>query len=452
MLDFAETIAGFVPKGRAIKTFYIQLAPLLVKNLIPRQPAGTYTNKVRHFCLFINHETNIIFAGIEVLVYLTFIPNQNLKQYIFVSKCDTVGLERLPGIRVSLLIEAILSFISNFNVNLYGVRQPREHSGKTRPSRAHDASPNPPTYDTCQNLASVTLRNAVRLMQQDSRVYLNWSHYRGPSTPNTNTILIKAGSQIDTQDIYISLFARAAPQYLFPLLAKSPHKHVLSGEKLVAWWLHVIERVTSSSVSSPSSGWRGRLMIPGADDRAIERYLAHFSKSKWLPGCLFAQNPASLAVASIPLFPDDPKGRFLEHVVVEERYRKFTTLGFYHELGYRQEFRTSEIVGLLGCSHVNMPVTLSKLSPQVAVGLTDYKAIVDILQATDFSSKTDAIKTISERIPERLKQVEHNCAFAEVMGKCQMQSTYNVPSSLNAAPKPVNSLNHLVKRKRQKLG
>lgn len=449
MLDFAKTIARYVPEGCVVKTFYIQLAPLLVKNLIPRQPPGTYTNKIRHFCLFINPLTNIIFAGIEVLVYLTFIPGQNLNQYIFVSKCDTVGLERVPGIRVSLLIEGVLSFITNFNVNLYGIHQPQEDSDKRHPSQARRASLSHTFFDTRQNHTSVTLHNAVRLLQQDPGIFLHWSHYQALSTPKISISAKASGPPIGVQNVSISLFARAAPQYLFPLLANSPHKHLLSGEKLVAWWLNVIDRVTSPADLSHSSKWQGRLLIPGTDTRAIERYLIHFSKTKWLPGCIFAQDLENLAIASVPLFPDDPKGRFLEHVVVEERYRKFTTLAFYHELGYRQEFRTSDIVGLLGCSHVNVPVPPSKMSQQAAVGLKGYKAIVEILQATDFSNKTDTIKTIAERIPGRLK--DHNCAFAEVMGKCQSLDGKNNNALSKTTPKTVNSLNHLVKRKKQKL-
>ena len=78
----------------------------------------------------------------------------------------------------------------------------------------------------------------------------------------------------------------------------------------------------------------------------------------WKEGDIFMGSPQDIAVYKIPVFPDDPKSRFLEHLVEESRAKTTRLSAFWTELQARQEFRLGVTVSVIGVSGLitNTPI------------------------------------------------------------------------------------------------
>jgi regulator of Ty1 transposition protein 109 len=136
----------------------------------------------------------------------------------------------------------------------------------------------------------------------------------------------------------IQLFARSQPQYIFPFSATNGRKHILDDTQLIKWWLRVL---------SPLNG-KGKVYIPGVDKYKIQSYYP--SASKWEcapPGLQSEGDMGVLARDVVPVFPDDPKARFL-HDLKGDGQLSTTTLGQFWELmEHRQECSSGRLVGFI---------------------------------------------------------------------------------------------------------
>ncbi|GMM29329.1 H3 histone acetyltransferase [Martiniozyma asiatica (nom. inval.)] len=136
-----------------------------------------------------------------------------------------------------------------------------------------------------------------------------------------------------TNGMNLVLFTRPEKEYLFPSSSKNKDKHLIGGSQLLKWWIRIIDCTNAKAKF---------IDIPGESKQVI----SHFkTDALWSIGHLY---PSDLpATRVIPLLPDDPKGRFLEHLVVQGR-TKISVNQFWNELQAQQEFRLGEVVGLLG--------------------------------------------------------------------------------------------------------
>ncbi|KAF5108013.1 hypothetical protein DV453_002598 [Geotrichum candidum] len=156
-----------------------------------------------------------------------------------------------------------------------------------------------------------------------------------------------------TRPVRICLFARAEKQYLFPLSGDLPSKHVLSGAKLIRWWLKVLSNTVNNGAIVEKVG-RARLQIPGNEPHTIRSYLlvnaGGESKTNWQIGDVFwpDDKPELPAVKCIPRFKDDPLTRFLDNIVNDRRADTVDKKRFWMELEIQQEFRLSFEVGVIG--------------------------------------------------------------------------------------------------------
>lgn len=186
-----------------------------------------------------------------------------------------------------------------------------------------------------------------------------------------------------TQNLRLCVFTKPAKEYLFPNSAKNPYKNLLNGQSLLRWWISIIDSITK--------GWNNhKLMIPGADKYATRKFIEKYSD--WSEGHIFKKD--GLAVQAIPLFPDDPKGRFLELVIVECRYGKMTVSRFYQELAYRQEFLLGDCVSLIGCCKENLEVTYHD-DLVSTVTISEYKEFMNLLKLVDFSDRVEVSNFVS---------------------------------------------------------
>jgi regulator of Ty1 transposition protein 109 len=134
----------------------------------------------------------------------------------------------------------------------------------------------------------------------------------------------------------IQLFARSQPQYIFPCSATNGKKHILDDTQLIKWWLRVL---------SPLDGL-GKVYIPGVDKYQIKSYYPEGGKWEHAP-------PGSgggvgvLAKDVVPVFPDDPKARFLDDLKTDGQLSTTTLDQFWELMEHRQECSSGRLVGFI---------------------------------------------------------------------------------------------------------
>lgn len=364
------------------KIAYVQLNPVRVKPLV-HCPAGAPKPdliKIRHFFEVLTTD-NVIVMGIEVFVYLQIYPD-HFDQYLFVPKCDTVGLVEL-GIVVGKVVQALLTWVMQYPPTRYQIPV-RVQKNISEPSGAKD------------HLPETVYR--VRQLQRAFRA--------NPSLAVDKRVgaTMSAGAPLVTlppaRCVKVALFTKSAPLYLYPHLDRNRHKRVASGAQLLKWWVRVIAGVTLGE-------WHRVVDIPGAEPSEVTRYLP----PDWEHGHIFGG--AGAAVYNVALFPDDPKGRFLEHLIVEGRAPHVDSAKFYHELGFRQEFRLGDVVGLVGAVSPTTPVDNTPLPATVAtLGIAAYKKFIRDTKLIDYSAAATAAADSAAVLRD------NNVAVHTVTGKC----------------------------------
>ena len=96
------------------ETIYFQTNPTYIKSPIhiPKSTIGKPdTVKIRHFFALLHQD--LVVLGLEVFVYLQ-IYSDFVEKYVYVSKCDTVGLEK-STIKIGKVIGPVLQYIINYN-------------------------------------------------------------------------------------------------------------------------------------------------------------------------------------------------------------------------------------------------------------------------------------------------------------------------------------------------
>lgn len=150
--------------------------------------------------------------------------------------------------------------------------------------------------------------------------------------------------------VRLCLFAKAHPHYLFQGSAINPQKHVLTDAQLVKWWVNALDEIAVECLDGVDV--KAKIIIPGADKSQVTKMTTN-TICNWTEGTVFSDESttstkAPKAVYRIPRFPDDPKTRFLNHLVFELKTKKTTTTEFWTEMEFRQEFRLGSVVSILG--------------------------------------------------------------------------------------------------------
>lgn len=408
MDELLAEIGDQLPNSKHFKLWYCQTKPTKVKPLITTKKNidSIDSYKIRHFFQLLDEDDLIVF-GIEIFVYLQ-VYDQYVDEYIFISKCDTIGINE-SNFKVGSIISKILKYLINYNINQYKIKKSRDIK-----------TPNLGMNHQTGYILDILLK---RLKNQEIVEY--------KKTRNLNSIeYIKLPERVN---IKLTLFTRASNQYLYPHSSKNRYKHLINGGQLLKWWIRVIDDTINQD-------WNKTLLIPGGDT-------SHYLLPGWKNGHIFNQYPNLSAVYSIPLLPDDPKGRFLEHLVVENRYNKVNIEQFYFELGYRQEFRLGDIVGLIGCeaSDVNQ-VNLDNFN---LISLKNYKLLINEIKSTSCNNIQDLKNLVKVKIPEINNKFNSKINQYDVVGKKNAsQSTHKQSVPIN---KPVNNLTGLIKRKKVKV-
>ncbi|KAI5954876.1 RTT109 [Candida theae] len=471
-MPLKSLLANHLPANELFKYIYIQSKPTYIKSPINFPKHAHHKNqhpdtiKIRHFFTLIDGD--VIVLGIEVFVYLlVYEEKDTVDQYVFVSKCDTTGLKKLEGYRVGDVVESVLSYIVNYDVGRYKVKlrrrkQEQEQQQEEGSSMGEHGGLNGRQQEN--GSASFINETTARIHKLQTKLladptYLNTLPYYGIHNHKNTHHFIKPtkSEQLRTLprriNTHICLFTKTAPQYMFPNSSGNKYKHLGNGQVLLSWWLKIIESVC---VGNDSGTWQiKRLLIPGSDEFAMRKFIA--TLPNWSIGHIFsgdhsdnqtkyisksithnseadgtvaneekserdadASKVSKLAVYNIPLFPDDPKGRFLEHLIVENRYSNVSVDRFYQELGFRQEFRLGDCVGLIGCTRFASDDILEdgersvdKDDDVVVVSIHEYKSFINnIIKSINFDKLVDV---------EYLTQVQIPTFFKERLGMDEFQ-------------------------------
>lgn len=459
---------SLLPHGQSYSVLHLrtkayECKPLLISKNKP------FTLKVKHLLLLTENTSGCIVYGIEVYIYLTF-HGLVLQRHVFVLKADTTGLSS-RRISIAGLTKKFLSYLINLDPTVY-LQNASLNRRKIEASEfAENDECNTSEFDTV-NL----LRGLSKRLHDDPSFYSSLPFYKEHLAERLQfnqdmKLPVEPPTLVETK---ISLFTRAAHAYLFPDSDKNKSKHVADSGQLFKWWLGVLDAILNRD-------WIKKADIPGSDYAAVKRYLP--ASNEWVTGNIYVnEHNDEKAVYAIPLFPDDPKGRFLEHLIVENRYKKLTASQFWNELGFRQEFRLGNVVGIIGCASKSEAVGGASELDTTCISLRDYKKIVECVKGENYSSSEDARAFWGTGLPEVFQRSRIDFLPIQLSGTQVVSGTEvtkpvislpsvkrknahdnladadlkvnNLTTSIKRKPPtsstglPVNNLNGLVKRKK----
>ncbi|BAO38569.1 histone acetyltransferase RTT109 [Kluyveromyces marxianus DMKU3-1042] len=418
-MTLEDCLKDSLPLGEEFEIFNLQSPPRETSPIVFPEAGGNInkknenikTVKTQHF-VALCHSQKVVFA-VEIVVYFTIYLNSSAptERLLFVSKADTNGYCSVK-LNVGRIVRSIIAFILAIDPNHYlqkvkpGVRKLLASDHIIR--------------------RTTPVRKALKILSERKldRYGIN-SKVHIPE----HELYVKypAATELITQ---ISLFTRAEPQYLFSDSSKNPNKHILSGDKLLLWWLRIIDQVIVESFDDTT---KATLQIPGEEKRIIANYLRRTKYKNWTVGDIFSKDPQDIALYRIPLFPDDPKGRFLEHLASDGRIHKVTVSTFWTELQARQEFRLGSTVSVIGVSGRYTGIT-NVLQPQdivVTMSKNEFKNLKNYITGEEYDTSEGA-----EEAYMNIRDILKN-NYASQMVKI----TGNFKSQVNAPQQNTNTIN-----------
>ncbi|ODQ66055.1 hypothetical protein NADFUDRAFT_82926 [Nadsonia fulvescens var. elongata DSM 6958] len=278
----------------------------------------------------------------------------------------------------------------------------------------------------------------------------------------------------------ICLFTRPEKQYLFPLSAPPEStdgsKHLMNGTQLVEWWIKCLEPIVGKMESA-----KARLEMPGSETRVIDNIINN--RQNWAKGVIFGESANTsgsgnedekahettdhekvasdfsisrnkAAIYHIPRFPDDPKARFLDYMMYEEkRDLKTSLMNFWIELQGRQEFLLGAVTGIIGIEGYYRKGVESQQSVRqaeidqkdddLALSYKDFKNLREIVTTSDYSTRELVIDAYDELIA-----TEPGFTRMEITGTKRDMETSKTANPVGAQSRAVNNLTGLVRRKR----
>ncbi len=359
-MSLDSIVFKILPQDGFYENLYFQTNPAYVNSPIhiSKSTFKPDTVKIRHFYSLL-HE-NVIILGLEVFVYLQ-IYEDHINKLVYVSKCDTTGLKKI-SFKINEILEPVLKFMIDYND--YRIRPKKEKSITPRE--------NPSPYFRLKKLCS-----------QLPEAYSSLKYYND-LPPRHLDIEYRNLPPLRTTKLYI--FTRPAKEYLFPNSSLNSGKHLISGSALLNWWMKIVDKITI--------GWERRLLVPGLDSRTFVRKFEN-----WQDGHIFEETEEEKsAVNSIPIFPDDPKGRFMEQLVVENRISKMLISRFMMELAYRQEF-LGDTVGIIGCTcneSLDIQTDAEGTKAVKLITIREYKEFINEIKLIDFSNSDEVINFVTQ--------------------------------------------------------
>ncbi|SCU82766.1 LAME_0C02784g1_1 [Lachancea meyersii CBS 8951] len=376
-----------------------------------------------------------VFYALEIYVYITLHNGEACDKLVFVSKADTNGYcDRAVSIKD--VTRVLLEFVTSIS--------PLEYLNRVIGLPAsREANCDAITHHT-------TTKRALRILKS------RHEHHEAYRPPLEDPYI--HFNKISPQwTCKLSLFTRSEPQYLFAESSQNGNKHVLPGDKLLKWWLSVVDSIVTSSFDTDTNA---RLQIPGEEAAVTAKHIRELNGPDWQIGDIFNGVPEDLAIFKIPVFPDDPKGRFLEQLVDEGRARKVQLSQFWVELQVQQEFRLGDTVSVIGVAGKLRPL-ISQVVADTEVVLTSSRKMFNMIKSyvtgEEYDKEDgalDAYANVRDFLHLRL-----NRSYVRIIGTKAPKQTGKIFSNSDishtsaSAPKPqvrIQTLNTSIVRKKPK--
>ncbi|KAH3679359.1 hypothetical protein WICMUC_001040 [Wickerhamomyces mucosus] len=388
MTTLKSRLSKILPLGKKFEIIHLQSNPRETHPIITQNPSthlDLKTIKVEHFITLAQDE--VIFFGLEIFKYITInYEGDTTEVLLFVSKADTNGYNE-SKVRMGAITQEILDYLLKIPIEYY-LKEIIPKQNKLL-NDGNSITKFTSTKDSLQIL--------INRQREKKTVPNKIKAYKILNYPQN--IVYK-----------ISLFTRAEGQYLFPNSSENSKKHILSGEGLSQWWLGLLDNILL--INFDPSKTTAKVKIPSEENRVLKRYIEPLKFSKWSIGDIFnnGTNDQDIAVFKIPLFPDDPKARFLEHLVVENRIKRVSLKQFWQELQIRQEFRLGATVSIVGIEGYLKPYLKDDISIVEEIIKTPYRNFKQLKSYivgedyTDIEGAIEAYKNIKTYLKENLKK------------------------------------------------
>ncbi|CCH43128.1 Histone acetyltransferase [Wickerhamomyces ciferrii] len=393
-MSLKESISRVLPKDKEYELFHFQSKPRETHPLVSQKSSSSIqsdqikTIKIEHF-ITLAHES-LIFFGIELFIYITINHLENTtEKLLFVSKADTNG-QNVSNAKIGPITQVILNHIIQIPIDNY--------LQEIIPKNPIESTETENTINSKTITKSTGTKEALKILLERHR-----GNYIKPQVIQPYKIS-NYPKPIKTK---ISLFTRSEPQYLFPSSGENPKKHVLGGEGLLKWWLKILDSLILNTFQNDEN-LQLKLQIPAEDPKIIERYFKNLQNNNWKVGDIFNGNDKDLALYKIPLFPDDPKARFLEHLVVENRAKNVDLRQFWIELQARQEFRLGVTVSVIGIEGFLKTVdNHNDNNDSILLSRRHFKKLKNYITGEDYSDTEGALesyKNIDNYLESQLDQ------------------------------------------------
>ncbi|QOU21529.1 hypothetical protein BRETT_001253 [Brettanomyces bruxellensis] len=435
-----------LPKGVSYQVLNLQSRLKESKCIIHHHKADhIHSYKSVHFIVLL-HENKPLLA-LEVYVYLD-VPNDQsqILRTVYISKADTSGLQN-QKLSVGRIVQCFLGWICSRSITSY-----------------FESMDIPLIID---HHANISKEHSPFMSETDRRLHILIERSKGDKNYGMPKITKKSGfypnedlfTDISKHTTRLILFTRSEKQYLFPNSSKNQGKHILTDSQLLKWWMKNVEQIMGNNKVFARMG-KKRINVLNADKFEVSRYIPSGSK-EWKIGDIYTDksNLHDAAVYHIPLLPDDPKGRFLEHLVVENRINKVRMKQFWTELSVRQEFRLGITVGLIGIEGESREYSMDNNNDDMLILFkrSEFNKIKELFVDIDYSDPVDYLR-IKEGLKERkiiLPVVKGQFDFTTLRQKekyIHVQTltphTLTVRNKRRINPVVVNDIGSLVKRKR----
>ncbi|CAI4034939.1 hypothetical protein SMKI_12G0760 [Saccharomyces mikatae IFO 1815] len=378
-MSLNDYLSPVLPLNEQFECLSLQSIPLETHSVVTADKddkrVPKHTIKTQHFFSLFHQEK--VFFSLEVYVYVTLWDETDAERLVFVSKADTNGYCD-TRISVKDITRVLLEFILSIDPNYYLQKvKPLTRPYKKMPNELINSASTP--VKTLKILAKRLKQSGSTKIEETASSCFQQNFYL--SFTCSREILTK-----------ICLFTRPASQYLFPDSSKNSKKHVLNGEELLKWWGSILDRLLIECFQTDT---QAKLRIPGEDPARVRSYLRGMTYPLWKVGDIFTSKEKSLAVYTIPLFPDDPKARFIHQLAEEDRVLKISSSSFWIELQERQEFKLSVTVSVMGISGYSLAAPtlfLSNVDVIVPRSQKQFRAIKKYITGEEYDTEDGAIE------------------------------------------------------------
>ncbi|KAL6946574.1 hypothetical protein ACO0RG_000729 [Hanseniaspora osmophila] len=381
-MSLKQHLAKALPAGKTFEVYHFQSLPRAINGFVNRNSQDyqhAQVVKIQNFLSIAFNER--IFFAIEIDTYIIMNTSTGaLERHIFIAKADTNGYSDTK-VKTGEVVSCFLKYLLSINCQSYLQKIVPLHRDYGQKGTAGMISKRTSTSKALTILSQRRCGHSAQAPTNFATFYQSFDIGKkiGHRKTESDGILTK-----------ISLFTRPERQYLFSESYLNPRKHLLTGSQLLRWWLDIVNKVSMETLELLN----GRLQIPGENETTIQKqYLASLNKSNnvWRVGSIYGDRREN--VHSIPLFPDDPKTRFIKDLIGESRYMALNLDQFWKELQARQEFRLDVLVGVVGI------VGLSKRAdhwPQkedvyVPLSLGKFKAMKSYVVGEEYNTVEGAV-------------------------------------------------------------